>query len=210
MIQYVIGGRKMTVGYIYQPAPRESILKSISEPHLFITDLNGVIGSLTNIANDYAKQIKNKSKAYKEHGCQSFHVKSNPIKEQAWDEFIKTMPNKSYVIVSDYSQITDSHWKLNEFIKDALKNEIYILDFSNSMMAEITFDKAYAYYNKMVLENLERNVAKHKAKTVADKIVDLTLKKHSIQEIVDIMQCSRSTVMRIRRDAGLKERLYHV
>lgn len=199
----------MTVGYIYQPAPRESILASFNEAHLFIKDFDGVIGSLTKIANDYAKQIKNKSKAYKEHGCQSYHVKSNTIKEQAWDEFIKTMPNKSYVIVSDYSQITDSHWKLNEIIKDALKKEIYILDFSNSMLAEISFDKAYAYYNQMVLEILERNVVKHKSRTNADKIIDLTLKKHSISEIVEIMQCSRSTVMRIRRDAGLKERLYH-
>jgi len=199
----------MTVGYIYQPMPREAILASFNDVHLLITDLNGVIESVTNIANAYAKQIKNKSKAYKEHGCHQYNVKSNPIKEQAWDEFIKTMPNKSYVIVSDYSQITDSNWKLNEVIKDALKKEIYILDFSNSMMAEITFDKAYAYYNKMVLENLGKKVKMQKSKTKSDQIVDLTLKKHTVNQIIDIVGCSRSTVFRVRREAGLKERFYH-
>jgi hypothetical protein len=200
----------MTVGYIYQPIPRELVMASFNDANLFITDKNGVIESLTNIANAHANHIEDKMKAYREHGCLKFHVKSNYIKEQAWDEFIKTMPNKSYVIISDYSQITDSDWKLNEIIKDALKKEIYILDFSNAMMAEITFDKAYAYYNKMVLQILGKKVVMQKSKTKSDQIVDLTLNKHTVDQIIDIVGCSRSTVFRVRREAGLKERFYNI
>jgi hypothetical protein len=114
------------------------------------------------------------------------------------------------VIVSDYSQITDSNWKKYEIIKDALKKEIYILDFSNAMMAEITFDKAYAYYNKMVLEKLEKEVHKQKARAQADRIIDLTVNKHTVNQIIDIVGCSRSTVFRVRREAGLKERFYNI
>jgi uncharacterized protein YerC len=199
----------MIVGYFHQPIPSEKLLASFSDAHLFVNNNESVINSLTDIVNSHTQQIQDVLKDYKAHGCSKCAIKSNQIKEHAWEEFVKTIPNKSYVIVSDYSQITDSNWKMYEIIKDALKKEIYILDFSNAMMAEITFDKAYAYYNKMVLENLEKEVHKQKARAQADRIIDLTVNKHTVNQIIDIVGCSRSTVFRVRREAGLKERFYN-
>ncbi len=200
----------MIVGYFHQPVPSEKLLASFSDAHLFVNNNESVINTLTDIVNAHTQQIKDACKDLKVHGCSKCVIKSNLVKEHAWEEFVKTIPNKSYVIVSDYSQITDSNWKLNEVIKDALKNEIYILDFSNSMMAEIAFDKAYPYYNKLVLENLNKKVVIQKSKTKSDQIIDLTLKKHTINQIIDIVGCSRSTIFRVRREAGLKERFYNI
>jgi hypothetical protein len=200
----------MIVCYFHQPVPSEKLLASFSDAHLFVNNNESVINTLTDIVNAHTQQIKDACKDLKVHGCSKCVIKSNLVKEHAWEEFVKTIPNKSYVIVSDYSQITDSNWKLNEVIKDALKNEIYILDFSNSMMAEIAFDKAFPYYNKLVLENLNKKVVIQKSKTKSDQIIDLTLKKHTINQIIDIVGCSRSTIFRVRREAGLKERFYNI
>lgn len=210
MIQYFIGGRNMIVGYIYQPVPSDKLLSCFEDGTMFVEDSVSVVKTITDIVLEHKQQIQEKSNELKAQGCQKFSIKSNQNKEIAWNDFYQDLPEKTYVIVSSFDQITDSIWKLNNIIKDAIEKQIYILDIENAMISQLSIESAHKYYEKLVLKVLSDKERSKKAQATIDKIVDLSLKKYNVNQIMEMTGASRSTVFRARRISGIKERFYNI
>ena len=210
MIQCVIGGIKMIVGYIYQPVPSDKLLDCFDDGTMFVNDSDSVVKTISDIVIEHKQNIQLKLNELKTLGCQKFAIKSNQNKELAWNDFYQDLPEKTYVIVSNFDQITDSTWKLNNIINSALEKQIYILDSENAMISQIKIDDAYKFYEKFVLQRLIIKEQSNRGQVTIDRIVDLSLKKYNVNQIMEMTGASRSTVFRARRVSGIKERFYNI
>lgn len=200
----------MIIGYIYQPVPSEKLLGCFDDGAIFVDDSANVVKAISDIVIEHKKQIQIQINELKTLGCKKFSIKSNQNKELAWNDFFQDLPEKTYVIVSSYEQITDSTWKLNNIIKTALEKQIYILDSQNAMISQVNIESSHKFYEKYVLQGLFDKEKSKKAQVTIDKIVDLSLKKYTVNQIMEMTGASRSTVFRARRVSGIKERFYNI
>ena len=200
----------MIVGYSFQPLPsQDSLMNCFTEPAKFVKDNIDVMNTLKNIVENHTVQINDSVKSLRQNGCEKVLIGTGVTKEAAWERFIKKVPSKSYIIVPDFSAISESFWFTNESVLELYAKDIYVLDFDNAMMAEITFDKVNPYYKKIILDAMAKRVIVNRGKTTSDKVVAMTLEKKTVNQIIEATGLSRSTVFRVRRESGLKERFYH-